>query len=307
MPAQSYSARLLVDVEAWARKVESEQERGVWRDSGAADRTTLREALDRYEREVAVRKRGVAQERSTLRTLRTSRIAPLALARISSHDIATLRDDWRDDDLAPATIKRRMTTLKHVFTVARREWGMSGLANPAKDVTLEPENNARERRVSQDEIEAICTDTESMELPSIVRLLVETACRRGELVRNLRANVDLEKRTLYIPKELAKNGRARYVPLSRRACEIFQTLPAREDDGRLFGMQPDSVSQAFGRAVDRIGLKNVTLHDLRHEATSRLADKLQAHELAKVTGHLDMKMVLRYYHPRAEDLAKKIG
>lgn len=38
-----------------------------------------------------------------------------------------------------------------------------------------------------------------------------------------------------------------------------------------------------------------------------MADKLQAHELAKVTGHRDMRMVLRYYHPRATDLAKKLG
>ena len=38
-----------------------------------------------------------------------------------------------------------------------------------------------------------------------------------------------------------------------------------------------------------------------------IADLLEAHELAKVTGHRDMRMVLRYYHPRAEDLARKIG
>lgn len=48
-------------------------------------------------------------------------------------------------------------------------------------------------------------------------------------------------------------------------------------------------------------------HDLRHEATSRLADKLQMHELMKVTGHKTSRMVSRYYHPRAEDLAQKLG
>ena len=48
-------------------------------------------------------------------------------------------------------------------------------------------------------------------------------------------------------------------------------------------------------------------HDLRHEATSRLAEKLQMHELMKVTGHKSSTMVARYYHPRASDLAKKLG
>ena len=54
-------------------------------------------------------------------------------------------------------------------------------------------------------------------------------------------------------------------------------------------------------------LKNLTFHDLRHEATSRLAEKLSMHELMKVTGHASSRMVSRYYHRRAEDLALKLG
>ncbi|WP_221227749.1 tyrosine-type recombinase/integrase [Rhodocyclus tenuis] len=49
-------------------------------------------------------------------------------------------------------------------------------------------------------------------------------------------------------------------------------------------------------------------HDLRHVATSRLAEKLSnVIELASVTGHKDLRMLKRYYHPRAEDLARKLG
>lgn len=54
-------------------------------------------------------------------------------------------------------------------------------------------------------------------------------------------------------------------------------------------------------------LQDLHFHDLRHEATSRLAEKLQLHELAKVTGHKDVRMLMRYYHPKASDLAKKLG
>ncbi len=53
-------------------------------------------------------------------------------------------------------------------------------------------------------------------------------------------------------------------------------------------------------------LLDLHFHDLRHEATSRLAEVLQMHELMKVTGHKSSKMLARYYHPRAEDLAAKI-
>ncbi len=48
-------------------------------------------------------------------------------------------------------------------------------------------------------------------------------------------------------------------------------------------------------------------HDLRHEATTRLADKFAMHELAKITGHRDTRMLLRYSHPSAEDLAKRLA
>ena len=54
-------------------------------------------------------------------------------------------------------------------------------------------------------------------------------------------------------------------------------------------------------------LHDLHFHDLRHEATSRLAEKLQMHELMKVTGHKSASMVTRYYHPRAFDLAQKLG
>jgi integrase len=54
-------------------------------------------------------------------------------------------------------------------------------------------------------------------------------------------------------------------------------------------------------------LVDLHFHDLRHEGTSRLADKLAMHELMKVTGHKSSRMLSRYYHPKASDLAAKLG
>ncbi|EQD55996.1 phage integrase family site specific recombinase, partial [mine drainage metagenome] len=49
-PAISRTFRTKADAEAWARKLESEQERGVWRDTSDSDRT-LDDLLDEYARE----------------------------------------------------------------------------------------------------------------------------------------------------------------------------------------------------------------------------------------------------------------
>jgi integrase len=58
-------------------------------------------------------------------------------------------------------------------------------------------------------------------------------------------------------------------------------------------------------AEDKV-MVDLHFHDLRHEATSRLAEKLAMHELMKVTGHKGTRMLARYYHPRASDLALKL-
>lgn len=62
-----------------------------------------------------------------------------------------------------------------------------------------------------------------------------------------------------------------------------------------------------GANVDPAMLTNLHFHDLRHEATSRMAEIFVPQELAKVTGHKTLQMIMRYYHPRAEDLARKLG
>lgn len=292
------------DAVGWARKEESEIERGIWRDTSEAERTTVAQCLDRYIRECLPRLSDPENERWHVGVIRREPLAKLAMARVRGADVATLRDAWLKVGLAPATVVRRLMVISRVFNVARTDWGMEALANPIKAVTLPRVDNARERRVSDDEIAAICAITRSRELEAFVRLAVETAMRQGELVGLLWKHIDLDKQTAHLPK--TKNGFPRTVPLSSRAVDTLRDLPHRKD-GQVFGLRRGSVSQAFQRVVQRAGLENLRFHDLRHEATSRLADRLQAHELAKVTGHRDMRMVLRYYHPRAEDLAKKLG
>jgi integrase len=61
-----------------------------------------------------------------------------------------------------------------------------------------------------------------------------------------------------------------------------------------------------GRRPDGKFLTDLQFHDLRHEATSRLASIFPMHEPTKITGHKDPRMLMRYYHPRAEDLAKRL-
>ncbi len=293
------------DAEAWARKLESEQERGAWRDSTEAERTTLIECLDRYVRERVPRKRDPARERSHVDALRALPFAGRAMARVRSADVAAARDAWAEHGHAPATIVRRLAVLSRVFNVARREWGMESITNPVELVDKPSVRNARNRRVSDEELDALCAATGSRDLAAFIRIAVETAMRRSEICALRWDNVDLRAQTAFLPK--TKNGEARTVPLSSRAVEVLRSLPRRLD-GRVLCLRPDSVTQAFERACKRAGLEGLHFHDLRHEATSRLAERLtNPLDLAAVTGHKDLRMLKRYHHPSATDLAKKLG
>lgn len=138
----------------------------------------------------------------------------------------------------------------------------------------------------------------------LVMLALETAMRRGELLGLRWENIDLERQTAFLP--MTKNGSIRTVPLSKKAVAILANLPRCSDD-RVIQLTDMGMEAAFRKACARAEIVNLHFHDLRHTATSRLAEKLpNVIELAAVTGHQTIQMLKRYYHPKAEALAKKL-
>ena len=72
-------------------------------------------------------------------------------------------------------------------------------------------------------------------------------------------------------------------------------------------MSPRTLSAAAARARKNLGLKNIRLHDLRHEATSRLFEKgLTPIEVSTLTGHKTLNTLKRYTHPNVTEIARKL-
>jgi len=230
---------------------------------------------------------------------------PLArrfVASIRGMDIARFRDE-RLRKVTPSTVKRDLVLLGHVFEVARKEWGIH-FHNPVRDIKL-----PRDRRLQAGEetrlLEA-CREAHNPWLLPVVQLALETAMRQGELIRLRWEHIDLNRRTAHLPD--TKNGESRTVPLSTTAVRVLRTLP-RSLHGQTFpGVTTEAIKRAYIRAVRRAGIENLRFHDLRHEATTRLFEKgLNIMEVASITGHKDLRMLRRYTHLKAEDLARKLG
>lgn len=304
-PPQTKTLETKAAAEAWVREIEGEMDKGVFVSRAEAERTTLREVLERYECEVTPSKKGATKEKSVIKKLLAHPLAARFMATIRGADIAALRDE-RLKDYAPKTVVNEIALLSNAFNIAKKEWGMESLSNPIEMVSKPRISNARDRRLSEEELDKIIATTGSRELPAIIRLLTETAMRRGELSKLRWEHVDLKDRVAILYD--TKNGEDRVVPLSSRAISALTALP-RRIDGKVFGICPDAITKAFSRACERAGVTDARIHDLRHEATSRLFEKgtLDMMEVATITGHKTLQMLKRYTHLRAKDLVRKLG
>jgi len=290
----------------WATLIEAEMERGVFVSRTEAESTTLNEVLDRYATEVLPTKRSQAPEMSRIRTLR-EHVGRFHLASLNSAKISEFRD-VRATQVGAQTVIHEINLLNRVLKTATMDWGISLPAGLPTALVRKPTRpRGRDRRISAEEIAKIIEHSESPYIRDAITLAVETALRRRELCELRWENIDLSKRTAYIPDESAKTGVSRSIPLSTVALNTLRAMP-RNLSGRVFELAPDSISQAFDRACKRAGVEGARWHDLRHEAASRLFERnLNVMEVASITGHKTLDMLKRYTHLRAEDLAKKLA
>lgn len=297
------------DAQRWAQDLEAEVNRSGWvADTRLAEKTTLRELLTRYCAEVTPGKRGAVSEASRINSILRCPIAHRTLARLTSSDVATYRDE-RLKCVAPATVVRELNTISHAIDIATREWDLWLRRNPVKLVRRPPVPRGRKRRLKEGEEQRLlvaCDLGRTPLLKPLIILAIETAMRRGELLGLSWEHVDLKLCVAHLP--LTKNGDGRDVPLSRRAIQTLQQLRI---DGvkheRVFPMTGNAVRLAFEHLRVRAGLSDFHFHDFRHEAISRLFEKgLSIVEVASISGHREFKMLQIYTHLRAADLVARL-
>ena len=297
-----------VDAERWAKQTEVELDKGSFVNLGLAERTTFAEIIERYIAEVLPTMRGGKADYIRLKALSRRPIAKLNMVSLTPQKIAQHRDE-RLKEIAPATVIRELSYFSSIISFARKEWGIN-INNPVALVARPKNPQGRSRILNANETNALFealkpTGRRSIWMLPLVRLALETAMRRGELLGLRWEHIDFGRRTIFL--QLTKNGTSRTVPLSTHAIQILTEIP-RNIDGRVFPVTHEVVSQAFNRARKQAGVKDIRFHDLRHMAITRLAEKLpNLIELSAVSGHKSLAMLKRYYHPNAEQLAEKLG
>lgn len=284
---------------------------------------TLGDALTDYEQTVALPE----SDRLLLKTLAAEGLAaPLPV------DYAWV-EGWvaqmQEDRLAPSTIRHKVGAVARGLDWLVRKHPELQDANPLR---LLPKRYAsyrdgavrdieRDRRLSAAEEGAIRRVLAGEEVEGRERALepdphitllfdlaLETAMRLREMFTLAPGQVDLGRRTIFLDR--TKNGDSRQVPLSTVAAERLKGFAGfpwlRSGDAADLRRVTSLLSRRFGTVFDMAGCADLHFHDLRHEATCRLYErtKLSDVQIARITGHKDLRMLRRYASFRASDLAE---
>lgn len=285
---------------AWADDVESSIHKSI----GKSD-YTLKDALGKFLREVSVKRKGHRQEKVFLIRLMERELASETFKSVTPAHIKEWRD-FRLKEVSAATVNREMNVLSAVFQTAVVEWEWT-TENVVRGVSRPKKPQPRDRRPTADEIDRIVmalgyddeVTTKQHEVAVAFLLAIETAMRLGEICGIRKEHILLNARYVVLPD--TKNGTSRSVPLSKKAVELLKKLP----NG--FSVSAGSATTLFIKACKRAKVEGLTFHDSRREALTRLSKKVGVMELAKISGHKDLKTLLNvYYAPTATDLAKML-
>lgn len=318
------------EAQKWARRMESELDAGkrvLFLNSTEATSLTLREGLERYRNEKTIHKSGAMQETNRIARWLENPLAKKMMHQLVPGDFENYRDQRLAAGKAFATVRHELNVVSQVYETARFSWRMRDLENPLKHVKRPPAwANPRSVRLKglvdlKDFLTAVMPDSkhctgEQIESAKRCQLAlefaVETSMRRGEVAAITPEVTNFEERWVEVGRAGMLHGElkggTRRVALSSRAIKILKSLNPKDDTSSWFGVSVRTLSAAMQRTREKLGIKNLRLHDLRHEATSRLFEKgLSPMEVATMTGHKTLTTLKRYTHPNVTEIARKLG
>ncbi len=218
-------------------------------------------------------------------------------------------------DISSGEVRQWFASLRAIPSAANRALPvLSVVFREAERLGLRPENSnpcagvrryrapGRSRFLTTAEIRRLGIvlaqrERDALDVVALVRLLVLTGCRQGE-IRHLRWG-DYREGNLYLrdsktgPRTVWLSGASRLVlaSLDRTSAWMF---PARRDDGP---MRTETLYRYWREMRAAAGLPEVRLHDLRHSyASYALRQGETVLTIGRLLGHQDAATTLRYLH-----------
>lgn len=211
------------------------------------------------------------------------------------------------------TVNRELMTIKAMFSKSV-EWGYL-TQNPAENVKqFRIRKDERPHFLNRDEIEKLlqaCTEG----LYPFVYTALNTGLRSSELVFLRWKDIDLDNRriTVYSRDDWqSKSGRSRTIAMNERLFGFLKIYKHQRSEyvfctvtGRPL---VNNLNRRFNNAAKRAGLKNISIHTLRHTFASHLVMAgVSLAAVSKLLGHADIKTTMIYAHLSPDHLKDAVN
>lgn len=297
-PPKSKTHDTMREAKKWAQELEVKLKN---EKAEIFDHVILKDVLLEYRDTVSINKKGADKEIRKINYLLKNMYVDLPLLEVNKEFLI----DWREKRLKSvkgATVRRDLILLSAIFTwcIDIKRW--MGV-NPIRDIKLPKESPHRERVISDEEVEIILPFL-STEMKFIFLIALETGMRLSEICNLKWERIHLQKN--YLVLDVAKNGRAREVPLSNKAVNIFKEIgPLKQ--GNVFDITNDDATTEFMKSRVAAGLTGFKFHDSRHTAATRIALKIPLLDLCKMFGWTNPRRAMIYYNPTSSEIAERLS
>ena len=221
-----------------------------------------------------------------------------------------------DRPVSKKTVNDELGHIRQAIDFAMTLWGLQLEYNPidkalkvASTLKLTGASNSRSRRPTSQELRLILDNAvySGAErrlhcLSLYVRLAVCTGMRLSEIHHLKKSDIDFEREEFWIRDRkhpTDKLGNDHLIDMLPDMKKVMLSFPESDDEyfiSRHTITKVTSISANFARLVKKLGIEDLTFHDLRHEAISRFFEdtEMTATEIMAISGHLNRTQLARY-------------
>jgi integrase len=142
-----------------------------------------------------------------------------------------------------------------------------------------------------------CDNENRKHLIPLIITAVDTAMRKGELLKLIWNDVDFDEEAITVRATNAKTEKMRVIGMTSRVkaelSQLWENSP-KDSNSSVFGLK-SNFKRSWHSALKQTGINNLHFHDLRHTAITRMIRAgISASEVMKISGHTEMKTFKRY-------------
>ncbi len=286
----------------------------------ATTEITVEMALDLYLQQISVHKAPETHEREKRKARQiAARLGSLLLVELTPFDLSEYRD-FRLKEASAAIVQGDLALLENLFEVAVERWALELVGNPVKGVEPPRPPPGRLRAIEPGErvrLLAACDRRSTPMLGWIVRIALQTAMAKDEILRLRESDLDLDGRMVTVAKYRQRG--MRQVPLSQACVRVLQDAlnyserPADETllffgaTGKLGVRSPLTIDKSLRIVFLQARLKGFCYNDLRNTASASMeAAGLTEVEIRTIVGLPLPRMAKRPPRPTVEALVARL-